>query len=392
MLYWRLSSFYLIYFTSLGVLLPYWGLYLHSLGFDAQTIGQLVAIPMATKIIAPTLWSWIADRTGEHVRLIRLGSIGALFCFLGVFYVEHFLAFVTVMIGFSFFWNACIPQMEVTTLAHLGEKKHQYTRIRLWGSIGFIITVTTTGYLLDKYGVYLVPYLLASTFALIFIASFTVPAPPEHTLANTTATTHKADSVIFWQLLKRRPVIVLIIAFFLMQASHTPYYTFFTLHLEENHYSREIIGYLWALSVAAEVIVFWGMHHLLRHFQLKTLLILCFALAAIRWLVVGYYAELMIVIVFSQLLHAASFGLYHGVAVQFMHHYFIGNTSSRGQALYSGLGYGAGGAMGTWLSGYSWSFLGAQISFTLAALLCIIAMILCAWGLEEIKTGKNKLT
>ncbi|ALG68041.1 MFS transporter [Beggiatoa leptomitoformis] len=381
MLYWRLSSFYLFYFASLGALMPYWSLYLHTLAFDAQTIGQLMAIPMATKIVAPTLWSWIADHTGQHVRLIRLGTFCALLCFTGVFYAQSYAWLVFIMTVFSFFWNASIPQMEVTTLAHLGNQSHQYTRIRLWGSIGFIITVILTGYLLKQYGIALLPYILTGLFAIIFLASLFVPAPPANSLPSVTSST---IPTLFRHILKKRPIIVLIIAFFLMQASHAPYYTFFTIYLEEHYYTREIIGYLWALSVFAEVLVFWVMHHLLQRFRLKSLFIFCFILTAIRWLLMGYYVDSIMIILFTQLFHAASFGIYHGVAVQFMHHYFIGNTRSRGQALYSGLGFGAGGAVGTWLSGYSWSLLGAQTSFTLAALLCCIAVLLCFWGLEEI--------
>ncbi|NNF97645.1 MAG: MFS transporter, partial [Halobacteria archaeon] len=59
--YWRLSGFYFFYFASLGALLPYWGLYLKSQGYDITAIGDLMAIIMATKIISPNIWGWIAD-------------------------------------------------------------------------------------------------------------------------------------------------------------------------------------------------------------------------------------------------------------------------------------------------------------------------------------------
>ncbi|WP_419582672.1 MFS transporter, partial [Thiolapillus sp.] len=49
--YWRLSAFYFFYFAALGTLMPYWGLYLQSLGFDAFAIGSLMSILMATKIV-----------------------------------------------------------------------------------------------------------------------------------------------------------------------------------------------------------------------------------------------------------------------------------------------------------------------------------------------------
>jgi PPP family 3-phenylpropionic acid transporter len=70
-LYLRLSGFYLFYFAILGVLLPYWGLYLLALGFDPARIGELMAIPQATKMVAPNLWGWLADRTGRRMWVVR---------------------------------------------------------------------------------------------------------------------------------------------------------------------------------------------------------------------------------------------------------------------------------------------------------------------------------
>ena len=104
--YWRLSGFYFFYFGSVGALVPYWSLYLHHLGFDAKTIGELIAIVMATKIIAPNLWGWLAAHTGYHVTLVRISSLLAMICFAGVLLRQDYLWLVMVMVTFSFFWNA----------------------------------------------------------------------------------------------------------------------------------------------------------------------------------------------------------------------------------------------------------------------------------------------
>ena len=72
--YWRISTFYLFYFASLGAFVPYWTLYLQSLDFNAREIGELMAIVMATKIVAPFIWGWIADHTGRDRKSTRLNS------------------------------------------------------------------------------------------------------------------------------------------------------------------------------------------------------------------------------------------------------------------------------------------------------------------------------
>ena len=138
--YWRLSSFYFVYFATLGVLLPYWSPYLASLGFSLSEIGNLMAIIMATKMVAPNIWAWLADHSNSCMRLVRLAALLAVIFYLGVFFGTSFWWLALVMMLFTFFWNAVLPQVDVTTLNHLGDDDHRYGKVRLWGSIGFIFT------------------------------------------------------------------------------------------------------------------------------------------------------------------------------------------------------------------------------------------------------------
>jgi len=132
--YWRLSAFYFVYFTVTGAFVPYWSLYLQHFGYAPVVIGALVAVPMATKIVAPFLWGWLADRSGQRMRVIRLGALFAALSFSGVFF-GHGAWWLALVVGmFSFFWNAALPQFEAATLGHLGIADHHYGRIRLWGS------------------------------------------------------------------------------------------------------------------------------------------------------------------------------------------------------------------------------------------------------------------
>ena len=151
--YWRLSAYYFVYFAALGAFLPYWTLYLEYRGFTALEIGQLMAILAGTKIVAPYIWGWVADHSGQRLRLIQFGALFAALCFIGVYYANSLALMSLMMLLFSFFWNAGLPQFEATTLHFLGKDTHRYSHIRLWGSIGFIITVLCFGPLLDRIGV-----------------------------------------------------------------------------------------------------------------------------------------------------------------------------------------------------------------------------------------------
>ena len=72
---WRLSGFYFFYFATLGVLVPYWGLYLQSVGFTPVDIGNLIAILMFSRIVAPVVWGWIADHREQRMAVVRLGAV-----------------------------------------------------------------------------------------------------------------------------------------------------------------------------------------------------------------------------------------------------------------------------------------------------------------------------
>jgi PPP family 3-phenylpropionic acid transporter len=367
--YWRLSGFYLFYFASLGTLVPYWSLYLKSLGFSLTEIGELVAILMATKIVAPYVWGWIADHTGQRMVIVRIASLLAAIAFAGVFAVTSYWWLAAVMVVFSFFWNASLPQFEATTMNHLGNDTWRYSSIRLWGSVGFIITAAGLGPLLDSYGAGVLPAIVIGLFIAIWLSSLAVPESAAGHLP--------LDQEPLRKVLGRPLVVALLCVCFLMQASHGPYYAFFTLYLEDFGYSRSLIGQLWGLGVIAEIGVFLMMPRLLPRFGARRLLLAAVGLTTLRWLLIAVFAAYVPVILFAQTLHAASFGLYHAVAIYMIHTQFTGVHQGRGQALYSSLSFGAGGAAGSLVSGYLWTGINPEAMFLLAAVtsLCALAVV-----------------
>lgn len=368
--YWRLSGFYFFYFASLGALIPYWSLYLKDLDYSARDIGVMMGLVMATKIISPNVWGWIADHTGRSMLIVRIGCLLAMIAFTGVFLDDSYWWLVLVMLAFSFFWNAALPQFEATTLNHLGPHSHRYSGIRLWGSIGFIVTVAALGPLLDVQGAAILPVIVLALFACIWLSSLMVPE-------QATGYLHLERESLLKVLLKPQ-VAALLLVCFLMQASHGPYYTFYTIYMEGHGYSRSVIGQLWALGVIAEVGVFLLMHRWVLRFGLRTLLLASLVLTVLRWILIGQFVESTVVMVFAQILHAASFGVYHGSAIQLVHRYFTGRHQGRGQALYSSVSFGAGGAVGSLLSGMGWDVIGPGAVYLGAAASALLATVV-AW-------------
>ncbi|HEY6281696.1 MAG TPA: MFS transporter [Burkholderiales bacterium] len=369
--YWRLSSFYFFYFAFVGAFSPYWSLYLKSLDFSASEIGVLMSLLLATRIFAPTLWGWLADRSGKRVGIVRVAAALSLASYFGVFFGVSFWWMFVVMALISFFWSASLPLVEATTLSHLGDSTASYGRVRLWGSIGFIVAVIGIGYVLDVTDVRILLWLVLGLMVGIVIFSRHIPEAE--------SVTHHTDRQPARQILKRPEVAALFAACFLMAAAHGPYYTFYSLYLVEHDYSKGAIGWLWALGVICEIAVFIGMPRLMQRFSLPQILGASFLLAVIRFLLIGWLVDSVAAILFAQMLHAATFGSYHASAVAAIHHFFRGRHQAKGQALYTSLTFGAGGTFGALMSGYAWDYLGASLTFSMASLCALFGFLLISW-------------
>jgi len=372
--YWRLSAFYFSFFGLLGALFPYWSLYLKSLGFSAADIGLLLALPMVTKIVAPNLWGWLADHTGKRLMIIRLGALLSCVCFAGIFISQQFWVVAFVMVGYSFFWNAVLPQQEVVTTSFLRETPENYSRVRLWGSIGFIIFVLGSGAWFDQHSIDGLPIIGFLLLAAIFITSLVVPSPRHQH--------HQLPSQRFLQVLTQPVVVAFFVAGMLMQLSHGIYYSFFSLYMESQHYSRGMIGVLWSVGVVAEVALFMVMHRLLPRFGVRGIMAACLLLATIRWLLIGYFPQYLLLLVIAQSFHAFTFGAYHAAGIDCIRRLFEPGNQGKAQALYSAFCLGLGGAIGSWLGGVVWDYR-ALLAFEVGALACFIAMFVIWFRLKD---------
>lgn len=329
-----------------------------------------MALLMATKIIAPNLWGWLGDHLGHRMRIVQLASLVAMLGFVAMFWAEGFWGIALVMLVYSFFWNASLPQLEVVTLTYLGDQAKRYSLLRLWGSVGFIATVILLGLLMDRHGAEVILWAVLTMYLGIFLVSLVIPEP--------VPAIHPPTQGSIFQVLKKPSVLAFFLTIFLMQASHGPYYAFYSIYLEVNGYSKGTTGLLWGLGVVAEVLLFLFMYRLLKHLDAGSILVASMLLAALRWLLIGYFPNVLGVLLFAQLLHAATFGSFHAAAIHLVHKYFRGRHKGRGQALYASLSFGAGGAVGSLSSGFMWQHWGPALTYTIAAAAALLGALV-AW-------------
>jgi chorismate synthase len=265
------------------------------------------------------------------------------------------------------------PCFEVTTLRTLGRDSHRYALVRLWGSIGFIVAVVALGWLLDRVALAWLPWIVLALLLVLYLATLQVREPQDG---------HPAGDgpIRLFSVLRRPEVIALLAACFFMQASHGPYYAFFTLYVEGQGFSRAMAGQLWALGVAAEVLLFLVMPQLILRFGSWHLIAAALALTTLRWWLLATVPESLPALLFIQTLHAASYGVYHAAAIALVHVYFPGRLQGRGQALYSSLSFGLGGAVGALGSGYLWDGVSPGSVYLFAAFLAAIGFVVALAG------------
>ena len=380
--YWRLAFFYFFYFAFLGAWVPYWALYLEQVAlFNAEEIGLVMGISMATRIIGPYFWGLLADSLSDRLAVIRLGALLACVCFSPLFLLPGFAWFCLSVLLFSFFWNAILSQFEALTLLHLQTQAEAYSWVRLWGSIGFIMTVLGLGYCfnlvafisLESLLLIMWCLLVAICLSCIFVPNVSQDKPPPIVESESSNKGYAAQS--FWQVFKRPQILAMFVVFFFVQLAFGPFYTFFSIYMQELAYSETEIAWYWSAGVIAEVFLFMLMASLIRIFSLKSLWLITLTISATRWFVTAEFGDEPMVLFIAQLSHAISFASMHALSMHWLKIHFSAHVQGQAQAAYSAISYGAGGALGAILSGYLWPVIAAGI-FHLAAMACLIAALI----------------
>lgn len=361
----KLSGFYALYYVTVGIFVPFWPLYLHSRGYTPAQIGTAFAATGLVRLAVPVGWGWIMDHSGRRMPWIGGGMLFAALFFGAVPFAPSFAALVALHVAYAIFWNAALPAFDVVTLNHLARTGTDYTRVRLWGSVGFILAVAALGPVLDLTGVGPVPWLILAGMLAIAWLSFRVPDIHDHR-------PHDPALGGFLDRARSPAVLALLAAAFLSQVSFAPFYGFFSIYLEAHDYDRSAIGALWALGVVAEVVVFLYTGRIIRRFGARAVLSASLLASALRWSMLGLFVDSPPLLVLSQVLHFLSFGLYHAVTVHYVHELFPGLLQGRGQALLAAVSFGLGGSLGSLLSGHFWERWSPEAVFLGAALFALL--------------------
>ncbi len=373
-----LAAYQFCYFAFIGILSPYLPLYLDSLGWSAAAIATMMVVLQGARVVAPTLWSLWAERHFARMRhLVQWAPAAAALGFLP-FYVSYEPPVVLVAVGLAaFFWSGALPLFEALTLAALGPAIHRYPQVRLWGSLGFIVAVVGMGAWLEKAPLLTVRDALLLSLLVLWGVGQTLPLP-----VGAEPTQATPEEVKRWRWWRVPGIVPFFLATMAMSVAHAVLYTFLSLHLTLLGYGKAAVGALWALGVIAEIGLFLVLPQITLRLGFWPLFLAAFAAAAVRFVLLGWLAESLWVVVVAQVMHALTFGLYHGSAVQLINGWFGQRAPALGQALYSSLSFGFGGMVGSALAGFLWEEAGPAWAFTGAAVAAAVGGAL-AWSSRE---------
>jgi len=359
------ALFLFVYYAFMGTLTTYAPLYFAAHGVTAAEVGILMSLVQVMRIVGPTLWGWVADHTSRRVLVLRMTALGALAAFSGIAFGRGFAHFFIAMVCLNLFTSAQGPLTEALMLAEMRGDTSRYGRVRLWGSLGFVAAVMAAGFALDRLGVAALPWLAGLILLLVLGQSLRIREAPR------LDGPHVAPPLL--QVLRQPAVIAFFAQAALMVGAHTSLYAFYSLYLERAGYGKALTGAMWSLGVLAEVVFFYFQASVLRRVGVRTAMMASFAVAVLRFGMIGLGAGWLPVLVLAQLLHAFTFAAHHCASITAMQRWFGGPLQARGQALFMSIAYGIGGTCGGLFMSWCWERLGPGSVYGAGTALSLLA-------------------
>lgn len=388
------------YFASVGLFnlyAPLWFQQVWAIG--PVGLGVMAAVPGLTRMGVPYLWGWLADRSGERVRLIRIACTLTLVVALLLLVPPEvprqlgltgqrpdalfWLAAVTALIFLS---NGGIMSLGDAVVSQIvsrdsGIDARAYGRIRVWGSIGFLVCVLLSGAWFERAGLGSFPLAFLAVLALTGL--FSRWAPLQHDAA---AQGPGADEPVppIGPVLARPVVRWALGGIALTVLAHMALYGFLSLYLSSHGHGPAVIGWAWGVSVIVEIGWFvWQRSDIGRHAH--RWLVIAAVVAALRFGITAWAGEHLIVLMLVQASHALTFAAQHTASVALIQTHFPGRLRARGQALYSALGYGVPGVIGSLGGGWIGHHYGYSAIFWVASGCALLGALFGgrAWALSR---------
>lgn len=357
----RLAVFYAALFLVYGIQLPYLPLWLDWRGLSASEIALVTAVPFFVRLAITPGVALYADHHGNHRRVIILLGATAVGAALALSLSSGFWLILVTAVALSLAITTIMPLTEAVTVSGVRSGGLDYGRMRLWGSVTFVIATFVGGALIAKAGAGAGAWMLFAACGATALAALALPAPR---LAATAASgTARLPSFGEARVLVRNPVfLVFLIAAGGTQATHAAFYTFGSLHWHNQGLSSVTVGTLWTIGVAAEILLFAWSGWVMQRVWATTLLMIGALAAVARWLAMAFDPPLALLVPL-QLLHGATYGATHLGAIHFIGRAVPDGAAGTAQALYATVAAGIAMGLATLLAGQIYGPFGGAAAY-----------------------------
>ncbi|MBP0999070.1 3-phenylpropionate MFS transporter [Serratia fonticola] len=341
-----LALSYFTYFFSYGIYLPFWSVWLKGEGIPPETIGILLGAGLVSRFLGSLL---IAPRVKDPSYLItalRLLALLSLAFAVGFCFGNGWAWLMLVIAGFNLFFSPLVPLTDALAATWQRQITLDYGRVRLWGSLAFVIGSALTGKLVSVWGHNAILISLLVSILAMLVGMLLKPS----VLPQGESRAQNEPSRSWRELLSEGPVWRFLLCVTLLQGAHAGYYSFASIYWEEAGYSAATIGYLWSLGVVAEVVIFASSNFLFRRWNARNLLLLSAVCGLLRWGLMATTTEIGWLLL-VQVLHCGTFTVCHLAAMRFIAAR-QGAEVIRLQAVYSALAMGGGIAVMTVVAGF----------------------------------------
>jgi PPP family 3-phenylpropionic acid transporter len=370
----RISLFFGALFLAYGVVVPYFPVWLNARGLDPLQISTVTALPLFVRLLVTPSIGLLADRLGNYRLVIVTLAWSALALILALGLVGGYLPILVIGVAFLLANGTMLPLVETIAVGGVRTQGLDYGRMRLWGSVTFIIANFAGGLAIEALGgsfaLWMIGFAAVSTIA----AAHALPPPPVTAQAVTTQRVSWRTSSPA-RLLQSRLFILFLIAIGCTHGAHATFYTFGALHWQAQGLSAAWVGTLWAIGVSAEVVLFALSAPVVRRFGPAQLIVAGAGASVVRWGVMAFDPPLGILIPL-QLLHALTYGAAHLGAILFITRAVPHKGMGSAQAFYATIA--AGLALG--IVGLISGALFAQIGGAVFLVPTFVAIIGCTAG------------
>ena len=361
------QTLYLFFYMALGSFIPFIYLYYERLGLTGTQIGTLAALPVLISSSTALIWGGIADVKHWHRQILRMAL---LFSPMAIFFLSRVSTMdllIPIVIAYAFFSSSIVPLLDSFALEAAAQNHRSYGDLRLWGSVGWAIATVLIGWIIEKLGIRWLFYAYISLMGVTFVISLFQPRR-QIVLKST-----------IWKGLKtvltQKSFLLFLLSIFLLVATSSGIFTFFSIYLDTIGTAEGLIGLGWAIAALSEVPVMLLSGKIIRKIGPKGLLMIAFITFAVRWLLFSFIHTPLLALA-VQLLHGLSFGAFLVGSVSYISERTPEGLNTTALSVFNMVTSGIGAMAGSFVAGVLFDQVGMNNLFRISSLVVLVSLLI----------------